>query len=202
MLAGWGVESAMREPNPKKPAIGAWWAIVVILAVVVSLLTVTRRNALDHGSTDKSIITGRVVKIADGDTLVVLDGSNAQHRIRLFGIDAPEHGQAFGTKARENLAGKVFDKVVRVDVVDRDQYGRSVGRLYLDDRYINMEMVRDGYAWRYTHFDKSGAFITAEREAHVARRGLWADKNPTPPWEFRREERQEKKDRTEKKERT
>jgi endonuclease YncB( thermonuclease family) len=66
-------------------------------------------------------LTGKVLKIADGDTLTVLDGSNTQHKIRLAGIDAPEKGQPFGTKARENLAGKVFGQTVRVEVIDIDR---------------------------------------------------------------------------------
>jgi endonuclease YncB( thermonuclease family) len=65
-------------------------------------------------------IAGKVVKIADGDTLTILDGSNTQHKIRLAGIDAPENGQPFGTKARENLADKVFKQTVRVEVIDVD----------------------------------------------------------------------------------
>ncbi len=79
-------------------------------------------------------LTGRVVAIADGDTLTVLDAEKVQHKIRLAGIDAPEKGQAFGTKAREDLAGKVFRQDVRVEVIDVDRYKREVGRIYLGDR--------------------------------------------------------------------
>jgi endonuclease YncB( thermonuclease family) len=92
---------------------------------------------------------GKVVAIADGDTLTVLDVANTQHTIRLAGIDAPEKRQAFGTKAPEALAAKVFGKAVRVDVVEIDRYHREVGRIYMGDRFINLEMVRDGFAWRY-----------------------------------------------------
>jgi endonuclease YncB( thermonuclease family) len=67
------------------------------------------------------MITGKVVALADGDTLTVLDDANVQHKIRLHGIDAPEKGQAFGTKARENLAAKVSGKIVRIEVVDVDR---------------------------------------------------------------------------------
>jgi endonuclease YncB( thermonuclease family) len=112
-----------------------------------------------------------------------------QHKIRLHGIDAPEKGQAFGTKARENLAAKVFGKIVRVEVVDVDRYSREVVRNYLGDRFINLEMVRDGFAWRNVRYDKAGEFTDAEREAREKRRGLWADPNPDPPWEYRREHR-------------
>jgi endonuclease YncB( thermonuclease family) len=134
-------------------------------------------------------LTGEVVKIADGDTLTVLDESKTQHRIRLAGIDAPEKGQDFGTKARENLAAKVFRKTVRVEVIDVDRYRREVGRIFLGDRFINMEMVRDGFAWRYPQYDKPREFEEAENNAREQRRGLWADSDPVPPWEWRKAKR-------------
>lgn len=99
--------------------------------------------------------------------------------------ERPEKAQPFGTKSRENLAGKVFGNTVRVEVIDVDRYKREVGRIYLGDRFINMEMVRDGFAWRYVRYDKPGEFTAAEREAREKGRGLWADKNPVPPWEWR-----------------
>jgi endonuclease YncB( thermonuclease family) len=135
-------------------------------------------------------LTGEVIKIADGDTLTILDGSNTQHKIRLAGIDAPEKGQAFGTKSRENLAAKVFRKNVRIEVIDVDRHRREAGRIYLDDRFINSEMVREGFAWRYVSYDKPGEFAAAENYAREHRRGLWADPEPTPPWEWRRAKRQ------------
>ncbi len=130
-------------------------------------------------------ISGKVVAIADGDTLTVLDGSNTQHKIRLAGIDAPEKAQPFGTKARENLAAKVFRQAVRVEVIDVDRYHREVGRIYFSDRFVNMEMVADGFAWRYVQYDKPGEFRDAEDGARDHRRGLWADPDPMPPWEWR-----------------
>jgi endonuclease YncB( thermonuclease family) len=126
-------------------------------------------------------ISGKVVAIADGDTLTVLDHAKVQHKIRLAGIDAPEKGQPFGTKAREALAGKVFGQVVRVEVIDVDRYKREVGRIYLGERFINMEMVRDGFAWRYVNYEKPGEFTAAEADAREHRRGLWAEPNPVPP---------------------
>jgi endonuclease YncB( thermonuclease family) len=138
-------------------------------------------------------LTGEVVKIADGDTLTILDGSKTQHKIRLAGIDAPEKGQAFGTKSRENLAAKVFRRNVRVEVIDVDRYRREVGRIFLGDRFINMEMVRDGFAWRYLQYDKLGEFTAAEADARRDGRGLWADPNPIPPWDWRKAKRQESK---------
>jgi endonuclease YncB( thermonuclease family) len=134
-------------------------------------------------------LVGEVVKIADGDTLTILDGSKTQHKIRLAGIDAPEKAQAFGTKARENLAAKAFRRNVRVEVIDVDRYRREVGRIYLGDRFANMEMARDGFTWRYVQFDKAGEFSAAESEAREHRRGLWADPHPVAPWEWRQARR-------------
>jgi endonuclease YncB( thermonuclease family) len=141
-------------------------------------------------------ITGNVVAIADGDTLTVLDESKTQHKIRLAGIDAPEKAQAFGTKARENLAAKVFRQTVRIEVIDVDRYRREVGRIFLGDRFVNMEMVHDGFAWRYVQYDKPGEFTAAEVDARDHRRGLWADANPMPPWEWRKAKREARKERT------
>jgi endonuclease YncB( thermonuclease family) len=70
-------------------------------------------------------------------TLTVPDESKMQQKIRLAGIDAPEKGQPFGTKARENLAGKVLGQTVRVEVIDVDRYKREVGRIFLGERFIN-----------------------------------------------------------------
>jgi micrococcal nuclease len=163
----------------------------VWLGLIVGLLLAATGPA--HAAKPGPPVDGRVVKITDGDTVTVLDGSNTQHKIRLAGIDAPEKGQPFGTKARENLAGKMFGQVVHVEVVDVDRYRREVGRIYLGERFINAEMVRDGFAWRYPQYDRPGEFTAAEADAHEHRRGLWADPNPVPPWEWRRAKRQTSK---------
>lgn len=134
-------------------------------------------------------LTGRVVHLADGDTLTVL-ASGQQYRIRLWGIDAPESQQAFGQRAKQDLGDKVFGRTVSVEIKDRDRYGRLVGVVILDRRNINLEMVRDGMAWWYRHFAPTAIdFEQAEHEAREAQRGLWADPDPQPPWYFRMQER-------------
>jgi endonuclease YncB( thermonuclease family) len=81
----------------------------------------------------------------------------------------------------------VFGKTVRVEWKKRDGYGRIIGRIYLGDWDISLEMVKDGMAWHYKKYSKEAALADAEKEARKARRGLWADKDPVPPWEWRRE---------------
>ena len=131
-------------------------------------------------------IKGKVVNVADGDTVTVLDAEKVQHKIRLQGIDAPEKSQAFGTKSKERLSEKIGEKEVVVKWKEKDRYGRVLGEIYLGDRHINLEMVQDGFAWHYKQYSKSKELAQAQDEARNAKNGLWADKEPVPPWEFRR----------------
>src|SRR5687768_7514917 len=99
------------------------------------------------------ILTGQVVKIADGDTLTILDASRQQHKIRLSGIDAPERKQPFGTVSRQHLAGLAFGKPATVEWQKRDRYQRIIGRVLVDGRDVNLEQVRAGLAWHYKYYE-------------------------------------------------
>jgi micrococcal nuclease len=131
------------------------------------------------------VITGKVVSVHDGDTVTILVPTNQQVKIRLAEIDAPEKGQAFGNKSKLALSDKVAGKTVMIQVVDKDRYGRSVGNIHLGDRWINLEMVQEGWAWMYRQYSKSVVMESAEKQARTEGLGLWADKNPIPPWEYR-----------------
>ena len=131
-------------------------------------------------------IVGRVVRVADGDTITVLSTSATQHKIRLQGIDAPEKKQAFGNASRKFLSGLVANREVRVTYAKRDRYGRILGTVFVDGRDINLEMLKAGFAWHYKKYDSNPTYAKAESEARSARRGLWQDKNPTPPEAFRK----------------
>jgi endonuclease YncB( thermonuclease family) len=137
-------------------------------------------------------IRGKVVSIADGDTITVLDSEKVQHKIRLEGIDAPEKGQAFGTKAKEKMSELVGEKDVVVMWEKKDRYGRILGDVHLGDRLINLEMVQDGMAWHYKQYSKDKELAEAEDEARKAKKGIWGDKSPVPPWEFRKKGREKK----------
>ena len=134
-------------------------------------------------------LTGRVTRVADGDTLTILDAANAQHKIRFHGIDAPEKSQAFGQKSKLHLSSLVFGKDVRVKYKSRDKYGRILGTIYVDGLDINLEMLRAGLAWHYKRFDSTPAYAAAEMEARQNRLGLWQDKNPINPYDFRKAKR-------------
>lgn len=99
-------------------------------------------------------LTGRVVKVTDGDTINVLDHTNSQHRIRLQGIDAPERKQAYGNASRKHLASLVAGKTVTVEWDKKDRYGRIVGFVIVDGQDMNLEQLKAGMAWFYRYYQK------------------------------------------------
>ena len=158
----------------------------LILAVVCSISALLSQNGNVSASTAMAAFTGKVVAITDGDTIKVMHNGQAE-RIRLWGIDCPESHQTFGSRATRFTGDLAFGKVVTVHVKDIDRYHRTVGEVILPDgRSLNLELVKAGLAWWYAHFAKHDMRLAAaEAEARSARRGLWSDPNPVPPWEWR-----------------
>lgn len=132
---------------------------------------------------------GKVVSITDGDTIIVRPEQGASVKVRLIGIDAPERGQAFGTRARQELGELVAGKSVEVIGTEKDRYGRLLGDVRHDGRSINLELIRRGFAWAYVEYKPPAEYVAAEAEARAARRGLWADREPVPPWAYRKSRR-------------
>jgi micrococcal nuclease len=132
-------------------------------------------------------LTGKVVKVTDGDTITVLV-DNEQIKVRLSEIDAPEHGQDFGQKSKEALADLVFEKEVRVVTHGKDRYGRTIGDVFVGQTNVNEKLVADGWAWNFPKYSKSKRLAELENEAREAKRGLWAGNAPIPPWEYRAEQ--------------
>ena len=130
-------------------------------------------------------LVGRVVKIADGDTLtIVID--DRQEKIRLSDIDTPERKQPYGTRATQALADLTFGKTITVLTSNRYRYGRVIGHITVDGVDVNAELVRLGYAWVYRKYSNDAELLHLEDVARTERFGLWADSNPIPPWEWRR----------------
>lgn len=136
-------------------------------------------------------LQGRVVGVSDGDTVTVLDSTNTQAKIRLLGIDAPEKKQSFGSKSKESLSNLVFSKQVTVEYSKKDKYGRTVGKIIVDGIDANLEQVKAGMAWHYKKYQKEQSaedrvlYSIAEEQAKREARGLWVDREPTPPWDWR-----------------
>jgi micrococcal nuclease len=138
-------------------------------------------------------LSGKVVGVADGDTFTLLLPNNTTKKIRLHGVDAPERGQAFGTVSRQRLSELVFQKGVSVVQTDTDQYGRVVGIARVEGLVVNEEMLRSGLVWHYTEYDDNPRWAELEREARRKRVGLWSERAPVAPWEWRRAQREARK---------
>ncbi|EBQ8384615.1 thermonuclease family protein [Salmonella enterica] len=130
-------------------------------------------------------IQGKVIRVLDGDTIEVLQ-SKKPVRIRLANIDAPEKKQAFGRWSTNQLKGLVAAQPVTVAYTQTDRYGRIIGRVFTTNgTEANRFMVQSGAAWVYERYNADKALPALQREAQTQKRGLWADSNPMPPWEWR-----------------
>jgi len=136
-------------------------------------------------------LVGKVVGVLDGDTIDVQHGGT-RDRIRLNGIDTPEKGQDFGRRAKEFSDDLVSGRDVRVETAGIDKYGRTIGDVFLSDgTHLNKELVRAGLAWWYCRHSSNQELKQLEIEAREAKRGLWKDPVPIPPWVYRKLQRKQ-----------
>lgn len=146
--------------------------------------------ASDEGRGDK-IFWARVVRVQDGDTLTVVRKNLDLITVRLYGIDAPENGQAFGRQAARKLSALANKKIVLVEEVQkRDRYGRLVGIVKFEGRDLASEMLESGLAWvtpRYcTRKENCGGYWAGVHQARKSGLGLWRQPDQIPPWEWRK----------------
>ena len=147
------------------------------------------------GNLNASTLQGKVVHLADGDTITVLDATNTQHIIRLQGIDSPEKAQAFGQKSKQSLHRLVHSKQVTIEYQKKDKYGRTVGKVVFNDLDVCLEQIKLGMAWHYKQYESEQTkedreiYAQAELSARANAFGLWKDKQPIPPWEYRRQQK-------------
>lgn len=153
--------------------IGTLVCVIAVLAIVA-------------GAHAAPPFAGRVVGIADGDTLTVLDADNVQHKIRLAEIDAPEKKQAWGERAKQSLSDLCFNASAVVAVATTDRYGRSIARVSCHGTDASLYQVRAGLAWAYTQYLTDPAIAEAAAAAREAGAGLWVDVDPVPPWLYRK----------------
>lgn len=136
--------------------------------------------------------TYRVLRVSDGDTVTV-DDHGEKRTLRLYGIDAPEKDQEYGMESRQYLYNRIFEKGINIDFISKDRYGRDISVIYMNGENINEAMVKEGYAWWYQDYAKEDLqYREYEKKAREDRKGLWSRKNPVPPWEFRKRNKQKK----------
>jgi len=153
----------------------------LLLSLALFLLLAARAGA--------ESFSGKVVGVTDGDTISVMRDGEAV-KVRLSGIDCPEKKQAYGERAKQFASDLAFGKTVSVSYSKKDRYGRILGEVLLPSgKVLNEELVRAGYAWHYTQYSKDRTLAELEEEARKARRGLWQERDPVAPWEFRKAKR-------------
>lgn len=133
-------------------------------------------------------ITGKVVKVTDGDTVHILDDKNEKHKIRLADIDSPERKQPFGKQSKQMLSRLIFGKIVVADCTKKDRYKRDICTIIKGNVNINATMVASGGAWVYRKYYKGSEYYDYENQAKSAGRGLWktSEYQAVPPWEWRK----------------
>ena len=140
-------------------------------------------------------IEGRIVGVSDGDSITLLDAENRQHKIRLDGIDAPESGQPFGRASKKHLAELLANRQAVAECSKIDRYRREVCRVLVGGADAGLEQVRAGLAWFFRRYakelppDRRQQYADTEAQAKAEQRGLWADAEPVPPWDWRAQSR-------------
>ena len=162
----------MKKSKKKMPL-----AVIVLLILLALCRELIKKGKYDDFSATEMEITPAVV-----------DGDSIAKNIRLYGIDAPEFDQKYGKSAKKFLNGLVKNKKVVCFKHSRDRYSRIVAECFADGENINAAMVKNGYAWAYRQY--SDDFVELEKQARKDKLGLWKDDNPTPPWEYRKQKRQ------------
>ena len=162
--------TGMNYPLFKRTSIACLFAL---------LFTISMVSAADF--------SGSVVGVLDGDTIEVLHNQHPE-RIRLSGIDCPEKSQAYGQKAKQAISALVFGKEVTLQTFGKDKYGRTIADVLLSDgTNVNHSLVKYGWCWWYQKYaPRNTTLESLEGEAREAKRGLWADPYPVPPWEWRK----------------
>jgi endonuclease YncB( thermonuclease family) len=151
-------------------------------------------------------LQGKVVKVADGDTITIVDDLGEKHRIRLAGIDAPEKNQPYGDISTQGLNKLVSGKTVTIEYEKRDRYKRIIGKVLVDPpgevfcmaldcvKKIDagLKQIKTGLAWHYKYYQMEQSeedrrlYSEAEQEARTKQLGLWKNEEPLAPWEWRR----------------
>lgn len=165
--------------------MASWSAVLFVALLSATTVAADKTIAIADGK----IVKGRCVSVHDGDSMTVLvdtpDGKR-QVKIRLDGIDAPELGQPFSRVSRDGLAEMVFNCECVVESRGADKYGRTIGRVSVDGADVNAAMLDSGLAWHYKKYDSRPEMGAREDAARQAKIGLWEDRDPIPPWDWRK----------------
>lgn len=159
----------------------------IAVCIFLSFLLVSCYQNKHCTNCDVKIIKGKIIKIVDGDTYDLLTQEKKSYRIRMNGIDAPEKGMSFYKVSKNTLGKLIFNKQVKIEQIDKDNYGRLICNTLLDDTIsVEYEMVKNGLAWHFKKYSDDTILANAETSARSLKIGLWSEGNPIPPWEIRK----------------
>lgn len=176
---------AKTDPTSIQPLIQSSETSVTQPLKSIEKTSNTENSAVTTQNEGTNLITGKVISVADGDTITILLADNTEQKVRLNQIDAPEKGQDFGKASKKSLSDLVYKKDVSIKKVDTDKYGRLVGTVFLDGKDINLEQVKNGMAWVYTEYATDQNYFDEEKKAKDSRSGLWDNPTAVAPWDFR-----------------
>ena len=131
-------------------------------------------------------VSAKVIRIKDGDTVVVLLAGNIQKTLRLAEVDCPENSQAFGKNAKQFTSGQIFGKQISFVVTDTDRYGRTIAKIYYGKKYLSAEIIKAGFGWWYYKYSTDKNLGKLQNQAKLKKIGLWQDHTAIAPWEFRK----------------
>ena len=133
-------------------------------------------------------ISGKVIKVLDGNTIEILQSDNQKVKVLLVGIDSPELGQAYGEKAKKFLESLVLNRKVTATIHGKDRWGNRLAVVLINgDDDPRVELLKEGLAWT-SEKDPNPELEPYRTWAEQKGKGLWQDENPTPPWTFRRQQ--------------
>ena len=156
---------------------------IKIITLILCLLFLTCNYVIAS-----EVLYGKVINVSDGDTLTIAQGM----KIRLYGIDCPEKNQDFGMDAKQFTSDMVLNKHVKVVVYDTDRYNRLVGMVYIGQRCLNAELIKNGFAWVYKKYcleSFCNTWSEFQKSSRTNKLGLWIQKNPVAPWDFRKKKK-------------
>lgn len=171
---------------------GDWKSVLPDLYELAGLEGQSGKNS--NKTITKKSYRGKITRISDGDTIHVTDDDGQKHKIRMAHIDAPELKQAYGTRSRDHLASVAERAKVRVKVFDIDRYGREVAQVFVGKTDLNLKQIQEGAAWHYESYAKKqqnklafAEYSASQKQAKRNRKGLWREKNPQAPWDWRKQ---------------
>jgi len=166
-----------------------WAALLTFGLYLFTTLGCASSSGVSPGNEPAAVLTGQVVRVVDGDTLVVQLASGPL-RVRLYAVDAPEKSQPYGKEAAVALARLVAGKQVSIEPLEQDRYDRMLGIVHFGDTNVNSRLVSQGHAWAYRRYMRKAdaKLCSLENQARRAKRGLWAQANGgtvVAPWDWR-----------------